>query len=255
MTRTATGFLLALLLTSCASVSMKNLKHNEHFVPTAAPQEIFVMPFAVEDNVLRVDRKTRDLSDFKSDLKVNMSRELLSRLPAHVAQARVLSPDAPLPKGNYWLLKGRFTRVNQGSRLLRSVVGFGAGGTKMETTIVVYDLSGPKPAQILEFETTGGSNITQGIAGIITLPFSGPMAITSLFNAIDGIRTGVSFDTARTARETTATLSEYLQQKNLLIDKYPLRPKKLGELRLDVLPKPKTKSPTAVKPAQKTPPV
>lgn len=252
MIATVTGFLLAMLLTSCASVSMKNLKHNEHFVPNAAPKEIFVMPFAVEDNVLRVDRKTRDLSDFKSDLKVNMSRELLSRLPTHVAQARILSPDAALPRGNYWLLKGRFTRVNQGSRLLRSLVGFGAGGTKMEATIVVFDLSGPKPAQILEFETTGGSNITQGIAGIITIPFSGPMAITSLFNAVAGIRTGVSFDTARTARETTATLSDYLQQKNLLIDKYPIKPKKLGELRLDILPKPKTKSPPSSTPVQKT---
>ena len=184
------------------------------------------MPFTVEDESLRVDRKLRDLADFKSNLKVNMSRELLARLPAHFAQARILVPDVAIPHGNYWLLKGHFTRVNQGSRLLRSTVGFGAGGTKMETT-------------------------TQGIGGIITLPFSGPMAITSLFSAVDGIRSGVSFDTARTARETTATLSEYLAQKNLLFNKTPLRPKKLGTLRLDILPSPKTKAPPAA-PSKKT---
>ncbi len=230
---------------------MTNLQIDEHFVPTAAPEEVFVMPFTVEEESLRVDRKLRDLADFKSNLKVNMSRELLARLPAHVAQARILVPDVAIPHGNYWLLKGHFTGVNQGSRLLRSTVGFGAGGTKMETTIAVYDLSGPQPKKILEFETTGGSNITQGIGGIITLPFSGPMAITSLFSAVDGIRSGVSFDTARTARETTATLSEYLAQKNLLFNKTPLRPKKLGTLRLDILPSPKTKAPHAA-PSKKT---
>lgn len=145
------------------------------------------MPFAVEDSVLRVDRKGRDLADFKAGLKANMSRELLERLPAHAAQARILSPDTKPPRGNYWLLQGHFTRVNQGSRLLRSTVGLGAGGTKMESTIAVYHLSAAKPTKILEFETTGGSNITQGIGGIIAVPLSGPMAFTSLYHAADGI--------------------------------------------------------------------
>jgi len=246
ITYPATTALLALFLTSCASVSITNLKRDENFAPTSPPEEIFLMPFAVEDIVLRVDRKGRDLAEFKSNLKANMSRELLERLPAHAAQARILSPDTKIPRGNFWLIQGHFTRVNQGSRLLRSTVGFGAGGTKMESTIAVYHLSGSKPTKILEFETTGGSNITQGIGGIIAVPLSGPMAFTSLYHAADGIRSGVSFDTARTAREITATLSEYLHQKNLLFERPPISPKKLGVLRLDILPNSKiiTRPPT-----------
>lgn len=243
---------MAFFLSSCASVSITNFKRDEHFAPTAPPLEIFLMPFAVEDNALRVDRSGRDLADFKAALKANMSRELLERLPLHAAQSRILSPDTKLPRGNYWLLQGHFTRVNQGSRLLRSTVGFGAGGTKMESTIAVYHLSGAKPTKILEFETTGGSNITQGIGGIIAVPLSGPMAFTSLYHAADGIRSGVSFDTARTAREITATLSEYLHQKNLLFEKPPITPKKLGVLRLDILPNSKINTPPPTAPVKKT---
>lgn len=252
ITTPATLGLLALLLSSCASVSVTNLKRDEHFAPTAPPLEIFLMPFAVEDSALRVDRKGRDLADFKAGLKANMSRELLERLPAHAAQARILSPDTKPPRGNYWLLQGHFTRVNQGSRLLRSTVGFGAGGTKMESTIAVYHLSGAKPTKILEFETTGGSNITQGIGGIIAVPLSGPMAFTSLYHAADGIRSGVSFDTARTAREITATLSEYLHEKNLLFERPPISPKKLGVLRFDILPTSKVNTPPSTTPVKKT---
>lgn len=251
ITYPATTALLSLFLTSCASVSITNLKRDESFAPTSPPKEIFLMPFAVEDIVLRVDRKGRDLAEFKSNLKANMSRELLERLPAHAAQARILSPDTKIPRGNFWLIQGHFTRVNQGSRLLRSTVGFGAGGTKMESIIAVYHLSGSKPTKILEFETTGGSNITQGIGGIIAVPLSGPMAFTSLYHVADGIRSGVSFDTARTAREITATLSEYLHQKNLLFERPPISPKKLGVLRLDILPNSKIITPPPAVPVKK----
>jgi hypothetical protein len=58
------------------------------------------------------------------------------------------------------------------------------------------------------------------------------MALTSLFNAVDGIRSGVSFDTRRTAHEISATLSEYLHQRDALGNKPHLTPKRRGEVPL-----------------------
>jgi hypothetical protein len=56
------------------------------------------------------------------------------------------------------------------------------------------------------------------------------MALTSIFNAVDGIRSGVSFDTMRTAHEIAATLSDYLHQRDALGNKPYIKPKRLGEV-------------------------
>jgi hypothetical protein len=225
---------LVLLLASCASVSVDNIRQTSTKPPTRAPKEILILPFGLNEDGLRVDRKGTDFETFRDELQSRFNSQLIKKLGTHVAPARMISPEEPLPRGNYWLITGRFARINQGSRLLRSTLGLGAGGTKMETIVVVQDLSKPAPDRFLAFETTGGSNITQGIGGIVTLPLSGPMALTSLFNAVEGIRSGVSFDTIRTAHEIAATLSEYLHAKEALENKSHIKPKRLGEIPIDL---------------------
>ena len=221
---------LSLWLASCASVSVDNIRQTSANPPVSAPDEILILPFAWNEDGLRVDRKGKDFETFRAELQARLNRHLIKKLGTHVAPARVISTEDSLPQGNYWLLTGRFARINQGSRLLRSTLGLGAGGTKMETIVVVQDLSGKVPNKFLAFETTGGSNISQGIGGIATLPVSGPMALTSLFNAVDGIRSGVSFDTMRTAHEISATLSNYLHERDALGKKPHIKPKRLGEV-------------------------
>ncbi|MFM8363875.1 MAG: DUF4410 domain-containing protein [Verrucomicrobiota bacterium] len=221
-----------LLLAACASVSVEKAVHpfGPENGPKKAPDEILIRPFEVPESSLRVDRDGQDLEKFRKDLQEYMGRQLARRLTKHVAPARVVAAGDALPQGNFWLIEGEFKRVNQGSRLLRSTVGFGTGGTKMETVANVFDLSGAEPKEFLHIETTGGSNISQGIGGVVMFPFSGPMALTSLANAVDGVRSGVSFDAGRTAREITAILSEYLHKRRALRGKEPLKPKRLGEM-------------------------
>ena len=221
---------LSVCFASCASVSVDNIRQTSANPPSIAPDEILILPFALNDEGLRVDRTGKDFETFQAELQARLNRHLIKKLGTHVAPARVISPEDGLPQGNYWLLTGRFARINHGSRLLRSTLGLGAGGTKMETIVVVQELSGKVPNKFLAFETTGGSNISQGIGGIVTLPVSGPMALTSLFNAVDGIRSGVSFDTMRTAHEISATLSDYLHQRDALGNKIYIKPKRLGEV-------------------------
>ena len=223
---------------------MDHIRETSANPPVLAPEEILILPFALNEEGLRVDRKGKDFEAFQAELQARLNRHLIKKLGKHVAPARVISVDDGLPRGNYWLLTGRFARINQGSRLLRSTLGLGAGGTKMETIVIVQNLSEKNPNKFLSFETTGGSNISQGIGGIATLPLSGPMALTSLFNAVDGIRSGVSFDTMRTAHEIAATLSDYLHKQDALGDKPHIRPKRLGEVPIH-LPSFKKKKPAA----------
>lgn len=233
---------------SCASISVHKVVSTKKNTPAEPPKEIFILPFTDTDTHFRVGRVDRDLHDFRADLKANMTSELVERIPTYVAPARIVSSNTEMPRGPYWLVTGRFLRVNQGSRLLRSTVGFGAGGTKLETEVVIYNLSRQQPREFLRFQTTGGSNISQGISGILTLPFSGPMALTSLFNVLDGARSGVTFDTRRTAREITASLSAYLRENHMKTDREQLTPKSLGKLQINIprlMPDKKSLSPSA----------
>ena len=222
--------LAAALLASCASVSVDDLHYSEG-TPTA-PEEILLEPFEVVEGALRVDRAPKDLPEFKKQLAVRMTQELTRRLEKHVAPARELEAGEKPPRGNFWLVRGKFLRVNQGSRFLRATLGLGAGGTKMETSVSVFDLSGKEPRRLVSFDTTGGSNVTQGIGGVAAFPVSGPMALTSAAHMLDGVRSGISFDTSRTAKEITAVLNDYLHQHGAIKDKPRLKPKKLAGIPL-----------------------
>ncbi|MEI8386720.1 MAG: DUF4410 domain-containing protein [Verrucomicrobiota bacterium] len=217
------------LFASCASVSIKEVAHLDPNPPSRLPEKVFVAPFSFNSQEIRVDRSGAALENFQFNLRELMTRNLVRRLPKYVAPAEAVAANAPLPRGNFWLIRGNFDRIRQGSRLLRSVVGLGAGATRMDTTVVLYDLSGRYPSPFLRIVTTGGSNISPGIAGVATFFVSGPTALGNLFNMVDGVRSGITFDAVRTTREVNAALSEYLYQRGAIPYKKAFGPKRLGK--------------------------
>ena len=219
--------LLLFALPSCASVSVKKSELLTASPPKKTPARIFVKPPTFYDPGLRVDRSAANLEAFKSDLQEKFTRQLVRRLSRYVSPAQAVASTAPLPRGNFWLVEGRFDRINQGSRLLRSVFGFGAGGTKLDMSVVVYDLSKTAPRPILLIETTGGSNATPGAIGTATYFMTGPTALFSLGNLFEGTRTGLTFDTIRTAREIAASLSEFLSEQGAPLPAGTLHPRRL----------------------------
>lgn len=227
--RPSVAALCGLVFSSCASVSVKDVSRLAPNPPSRLPEKVFVTPFTFTKSGVRVDREGAELENFKFQLREVMSENLLRRLPKYVAPAEAVALNSPLPKGNYWLIRGNFDRVYQGSRLLRSVIGLGAGATLMDTTVVVYDLSEHPPRPFFRIVTTGGSNISPGIGGIATYFVSGPMALTSLFNVVEGLRSGITFDTVRTTREVNAALSEYLYQRGAISYGKATAPKRLGK--------------------------
>lgn len=217
-------------LISCASVSLKESRRADAPL-VQRPERFLVEPFSFEPERVQVGRNGRDLEEFKSEVSARMTAYLLRRLPEVTGiPAQAASRGSVPTGGNVWLIRGHFDRLNQGSRLLRAVVGLGAGGTKMETTVVVYDLSAAEPRPILLLRTSGGSNISPGIGGVATFWISGPMAFTSLFNVVEGVRSGVSFDADRTSREIGAAIAEFLHENGLTEGERPRPPKRAGQL-------------------------
>lgn len=212
------------LLVSCASVSVRNAVEDPLHQPSHPPAKIYIADFTTPQDAFRVDRSGEALVTLLRDTARGLTDRLVTRIARHVAPAEPLPVGGVLSPRDAWLVAGRFKRVNQGSRALRAIIGLGSGGTKMETTVLVYDLNENPARPFLTFETTGGSNAAPG-AVFSTDPYG---AAATLVLASTG--SGVSIDATRTARMITAALSDYLARRNLIPKSKALRPKPLGSV-------------------------
>src|ERR1700730_4294645 len=162
-TRRKVFFAMGLLwgLAGCASVGVRN--------PTQAtgnpklPKQIFVADFDTSKGAFRVNRSGDQLVTLQEKTANVLADYLVSDLGKSVMSA-TRQDGSRRTRTDAWLITGEFIRVNEGSRAWRGLVGLGAGGTKMETVVRVYDLSHLSNEPILQFETSGGSNAETGAA-------------------------------------------------------------------------------------------
>ncbi len=222
------GLALILSMGGCASVSIGNIT-AKGTPPKKLPSKIYVQEFSAPLENFRVDRSKNDLETFVKNERLALAQNLVQQMSKYLAPAEILAEDEKMPRGNYWLVKGEYDRVNQGSRLLRALIGFGAGGTKLETSVKVLDLSVKKPAPFITLMSTGGSGMPPGAVGAFSP--AAPLFVTgAVVNAGGASLSGLSIDQNRTAREITAALSEYCFLNHLIPERRTRRPKKLGLL-------------------------
>jgi hypothetical protein len=214
------GLTLVTALAGCASVSVK--QGTTYAVPHM-PQQIYVEAFDTTQGEWNVDRQQVDLSDFQQNLQTMLSTGISSDLTNKLVPASATSSAQALPPQNAWVIRGEFVRVNQGSRALRAFVGFGAGGTKLETIVHVYDLqNGYGGTPFMSFTTTGGSGAMPGAVASL-----GP--IGAVIKGVAGSAKGLTQDTARTSRMITAQISEYMYRSGWITKDQYIPPKTLGD--------------------------
>jgi hypothetical protein len=208
----------ALALAACASISIDNTNES---VRQNKPSMVYVMNFSSVHGDWEVDREGTALADFQKNLQLmlrtGLVKEITDKLVPSVAETRLDHRRAE----NAWLIRGEFTTVKQGSRLLRSAIGFGAGGTKLETRVQVYDLAENPDTPFLTFSTTGGSNAEPGAIFALT---TDPLELA--IGGVSGAAHGLSEDTARTSREITDELSEYMYHRGWINADQRIEPKR-----------------------------
>jgi hypothetical protein len=112
-------------------------------------------PGAPKDPVVRA----RELVDL-------MSTSLVEDLTKAGLKARRLSAgEAPPAEG--WLVRGVFTRVDEGNRVRRAVIGFGEGQTELQLVVAVNELAQGVPKPLYELSTSADSGKQPG--AVITL--------------------------------------------------------------------------------------
>ena len=90
-----------------------------------------------------------------------MASSLVSDLNRGGVKAQRLGTGQPLPKDG-WLVRGVFTEIDQGNRVLRAEVGFGAGSTDLAVLVNVADLQKGKPESFYKLEAQAGSRKLPG---------------------------------------------------------------------------------------------
>ena len=216
--RIATCLVAALALVSCASVSVEE---GTDSVRQKMPELIYVTDFTTAHCDYQVDRTGRELTDFKKNLQLMLKTATVADLTDRLVPAVAETSRNRFRSRNAWLVCGRFKTVKQGSRLLRSAIGFGAGGTKVETSVEVYDLAEDPGTPFLTFTTSGGSNSEPGaILAFTTDP------VQLAIGGVSGAAHGLSEDTQRTAREITAELSDYMHTRGWISDGQWIKPKR-----------------------------
>jgi hypothetical protein len=216
--KTALGLLLTLALVSCASVSVEE---GTERATQKMPEMIYVADFSTAHSDFQVDRTGKDLAEFKKNLQLMLKTAMATDLTDRLVPASAVGKSKQSGLKNAWLVRGEFTTVQQGSRLLRSTIGFGAGGTKVETRVEVYNLAQNPGTPFLTFSTTGGSGSEPGAVLALT---TDPLELA--IGGVSGVAHGLSEDTSRTAREITAKFSDYMYKRGWIPEDQWIKPKR-----------------------------
>jgi len=217
MAKAALGLLLTLALVSCASVSVEE---GTERVTQKMPEIIYIADFSTAHSDFQVDRKGAELVEFKKNLQLMLKTAMATDLTDRLVTAAVVEKSKQSGLKNAWLVRGEFTTVIQGSRLLRSAIGFGVGQSKVETRVEVYDLAQNPGTPFLTFSTTGGSGSEPG--AILALS-ADPLQIA--VGGVTGAAHGLSEDTKRTAPEITAEFSNYMYERGWIPENQWIKPK------------------------------
>jgi hypothetical protein len=187
------------MLTGCSTIGTTPKYAAGTTRLTPKPDHIYITPFDTEKGAWFVDKTDSDLIDFKRSFSEDFQQLLRKRLQ-NIAPVDTTWNE--IPKTG-WLVVGEFTRVDQGSRFLRSAVGVGVGRTTLRTRVYVYDLSISSEKYILSFETgkAKAEGSPKSPSGLTTLgePITTTAAITS----------GLSWDSGKTAMAIEDFLAPY----------------------------------------------
>lgn len=173
------------------------------------PPVIYVAPFKTETGKWLVgqdnffDRRGYYFVKFKQDYQTKFQDILIQRLMKIAPSEKQWGNDLP---DDGWLVAGDFLTVYQGSRALRTAIGFGAGETFLQTRVYVYDLSRSKTEYVLSFYTGVPDEKMGGGAGSGEVPGA---IIGNVYGATENFVSGLTLDATRTAREIRDILMAY----------------------------------------------
>ena len=229
MTTTSAGWLtaavLALTLTACAPTKVRPTGAASTG-PLPRPDVVLVYDFAVSPEQVSLNRglfarlgrdvspatATEDEARVGREVAEGFAVELVKRiqrlgLPAERAAAGQAAPAGSLA------ITGQFLSIDEGNRMRRTMIGFGAGQSEVRALAQVALQTAHGPLLAEEFETSGASARTPCVAPMIgpglAVRGAAGVAVSGGTHALTEHRTEVEADARRIADELAKQLGKF----------------------------------------------
>jgi hypothetical protein len=173
--RVTAALLLTASIGGCAQTVVQPQYEQRTAGPVARPSQVLVYDFAVsaadvsenQGFFAAVRNSLSDTSEYAREMTIarevqsRMSEELVAKIRDLGLPAQRAARGTVLPSGAI-AVTGLFLNVDEGNRLQRTVVGFGAGQSTVNTQVEIYAPSSSGPTKLLEFTTHADSGSMPG---------------------------------------------------------------------------------------------
>jgi len=218
------------VIAACGSVTGTPIRRAAANLPR--PDRVLVYDFAVTPQDVALDRGIgptvmrglSSASQTEEEVKVGkvvarvLSDSLVKELRGRGIDAHLASNAAPAGETTA-SIRGRFLHIDQGDRTMRTVIGFGLGGSQVRTHIQVYQGAGDSARLVAEGETVTKSSLKPGMD-----PLIGVGAIAGTAGAAAAVSGGttlvsetflqtVEADARRTAKEIADRVASYYKER------------------------------------------
>jgi hypothetical protein len=150
-----------------------------------------------------------------TDTAADLSDDLVHRLSELGFTVQKIARGTPPPDGSI-AVDGEFQTIDEGNRARRLLIGFGAGASKLDTQVSIYQVTGGKPNQLMIFTTHAESAKTPGAAVTMGAGAAAQGGATVAMGAAGAGMAGVkTYRSAmgnladQTAKQITAYFSQY----------------------------------------------
>jgi Domain of unknown function (DUF4410) len=223
-----------IVLIGCAGAKVGQEIQSAPAPTNAPPSQIVIYPFAVDSSDVSLNssifqRAYRNISDANVDAQQtqiahdtaeNVCLKVVTALSAKGYNAVCQKRGVPPGTGNILIVEGEFTDISEGNRLRRLVIGFGAGASKLDTDVYLYQPTDEGQRQLIAFNTHADSGMMPGaaITGPAGAAAGGAAAAATLGAnvAMSGgktITSSTGFLADKTSDQIVKTLTQYFAQQ------------------------------------------
>ena len=199
----------------CASAGVTPISGTADHTTLPRPGVVLVYDFAVGANDVVIDtlgaefqsegRKLTKEEQFAHATADQLSVALVHALSKSGINARRAS-DGDAPPLHAMLLKGQFISIDEGSRIKRMVIGFGAGSSELRTRVQVYQATQSGLRRIVSAEAKATGSKMPGMAvpigaGAAMGNLATSAVISGGMNVVDEARGAMNPDAKRLAEK------------------------------------------------------
>ena len=221
---------LALMVSACAPTKVRSVSSYRGDESLPRPDRVLVYDFAISPEQVslnrglfaRLGREVTSASTTENELQIarevadGFSTELVKRIQRLGLPAERAAADQVAPAGTL-AITGQFLSIDEGYRMRRTVIGFGAGQSEVKALAQVARQTAHGPLLAEEFETRAGSARTPGIGpmvgpGVAVRGAAGAassVAASGGMHALAEHRTEVEADARRIAHELGKQLGKF----------------------------------------------